>query len=664
MQPLTVAAAPTAGKAILLSLLEGAPDVFSTPLWHDNVSAALCTHSPAPEAIPQELAWGIYGNNLHLTRFRNFLQHTEYSRLESVSLQKFYIFHLSNSEQKKVPCEFDFYAMDKKLASRIWHMENFTEQSIFSAIFSSLCEQFHTNTDSYKFACSMPFNDFCDYEKIIRTFPDGKIIYIDRDITDALGSAILRKTKLIDSDFSTELRNEALHGNQAFLFELASRSKHVDDLQKIYPNNIFKIDFRELILNTKITIKKICQWMNIEFTNDMLKATFCGQVIDDNATGIIHDDIRKLLTSAEYSNLCSYVDEFNNSKIPNNISFNFNIIAEKNMKKKLLNIWRRICGTSHLLNEIEQLKRSIHGGSSPADELAYKINCNLLQMAATPQKYHFQLYPSDNSLCLYRGENGLSFSPDEGNQSLPEIFIITLPKSGTYFWGKILQECGYQDIEISAAEHIIADYRSKTLQQKLDNTSEYNILIPFNLQVSLLKKGQYLHGHLPFKCISDLKDRNFFITTRDLRVSIISWLRFCQKRRIYSGTSWYTLGLTEEAVFTLIKSQSIQEIIKNAEDNAEWVSAFPERVLRYEALSDPASKEFAHVVDTLGQLTGLAPDVITAAISRAQGTKTMTYSGSPSSTAGIWSERIEKVFCELKLDLLNEKLGYSREWKK
>ena len=62
--PITICAAPTAGKAVLLALLEGNPSVFSTPLWHDNVSAALCKFVPLAQRVPNGLAEGIYGNNL------------------------------------------------------------------------------------------------------------------------------------------------------------------------------------------------------------------------------------------------------------------------------------------------------------------------------------------------------------------------------------------------------------------------------------------------------------------------------------------------------------------------------------------------------------------------------------------------------------------------
>lgn len=335
------------------------------------------------------------------------------------------------------------------------------------------------------------------------------------------------------------------------------------------------------------------------------------------------------------------------------------------MKKYILNLLRRACGTAHLINEIEQLKSILHEKNLSAEQLLYQINCNILQSLTKAETYQFYLRSWEKPLTLYASKQGLSFSAREGNECLPEIVIVTLPKSGTYFWGKILHECGYQDIEIHGHEHSIADFRSLTLQEKLDSfPEEYAHWLPFHLQLSLLHKGQYLIGHMPFNCLAHLKEKNFFITVRDLRATVVSSLRFGQRKRCHANASWYNLGATEEGVFTLLKSPDARDIIFHAEEIGKWVSAFPDRVLRYEALGTPGSKEFAHVVETLSSLTGLGAETVDSAINRARGASTVTYSGKPSSTQGIWSERIEEAFCAHKLDLLNEKLGYSREWKK
>ncbi len=313
--PLTVCAAPTAGKAILLALLEGNPFCFSTPLWHDNVAAALSKFVPLKERVPKGVAEGIYGNNLQLKYFRDLLTSTEWSRLESVSLQQFYIFHLSNNEQIRLPISFDFYSMDKNLAKTIWNMENYNKENIFSAIFDALHIAIAPKENKKpRYALTMPYNDFCDYEKLLVSFPQGRIIYIDRDISDALGSAILRRAKLLKSSFATECRKEFLEGDKNFFFELVSRTENIQKLCASHPDKILIVKFEELILETEKTMRAICNWLSIPFTKDMCCATFQGKIIDARATGSIQDDMQKLLTHKEISLLHRYINYFKTTK--------------------------------------------------------------------------------------------------------------------------------------------------------------------------------------------------------------------------------------------------------------------------------------------------------------------------------------------------------------
>lgn len=248
--------------------------------------------------------------------------------------------------------------------------------------------------------------------------------------------------------------------------------------------------------------------------------------------------------------------------------------------------------------------------------------------------------------------------------NLPGLFIVTLPKSGTYFWGKILQECGYEDIEIHADGHCFSDYRGHTIREKLDNFTDYTVQMPFFLQTQLIERGQYLLGHLPYFCAEFIKNEIFIVTVRDLRTVFVSFLRFAQRRRHYANTAWYSLGCTEEALYTFICSPEARELIGPATELCRWVENYPEHVLRFEDLSQPESDGYCKIVDYLGRQTSLGPTAVAAAIERARGTETKTWSGKLSVVEDFWSERIENQFKLLGADVLNERLGYNRVWKK
>lgn len=301
---------------------------------------------------------------------------------------------------------------------------------------------------------------------------------------------------------------------------------------------------------------------------------------------------------------------------------------------------------------------------------------NMCQLHSSKQKIFLKVNGGEKVIALYRRGGNLNFCPPKSEQmpiasvamnnapNLPRLFITTLPKSGTYFWGRILQECGYEDTEIHADGTCFMDYRRRTAEEKPAYFKEDTIKISFALQVQLIDHGQYLLGHLPFYCVEFIKDENFIVTVRDLRTVFISLLRFAQLRLPYAHTIWHSLGCTEEALYTFICSPEAQELIVAATELCCWVQNYPEHVLRFEDLSQPKTDGYAKIVNYLGQQTGLDSTTVTAAIERARGAETKTWSGKLSVLEDFWSERIEEQFRLLGADVLNEQLGYDKDWKK
>ena len=360
------------------------------------------------------------------------------------------------------------------------------------------------------------------------------------------------------------------------------------------------------------------------------------------------------------------------------------------MKAAIINVIRKICGTKSLSENLAKeneclkselkdlkaaLKAEFEGLKSEMCSQRDDLFFNMCQLHSGKQKV-FLSNGGEKVIALYNRGGKLNFCPSKNevadiasgemktSQNLPRLFIVTLPKSGTYFWGRILQECGYEDIEIHADGTCFSDYRGHTIKEKLDMFTDYTVKMPFSLQTQLIESGQYLLGHLPFYCVEFIKDEKFIVTVRDLRTVFISLLRFAQRRLPYAHTAWYSLGCTEEALYTFICSPEGQELIVAATELCRWVQNYPEHVLRFEDLSQPETDGYAKIVNYLGQQTGLDSTTVTAAIERARGTETKTWSGKLSVLEDFWSERIEEQFRLLGADVLNEQLGYDRDWKK
>jgi hypothetical protein len=313
MLPLTICSAPTAGKSVLAALLEGHENVFSTPLWHDQVSVALVQYSDWDAGVDHTLADGIYGTDLRIKYLRHILAtETEWWGLEIVGRQGFYIFHLSGIEMLRIPIILDFYSMDRNVADVVWRMDTCAAPQVFSAIFTSLRSSLTSvKAGNERYAVSLAPNEFSDYRLLMNTYPGGKVIYIDRDPFDAIGSTIYRRSQLLGTKFKDELNKEFI-GNNDLMHEIVHRKESVQKLQIVYPENLLCIDFSELILDTERTMHKVCKFLNILFTPQIVKATFQGRIIDERATGKIQDDMRSILSENEQSALSEYIERFRN----------------------------------------------------------------------------------------------------------------------------------------------------------------------------------------------------------------------------------------------------------------------------------------------------------------------------------------------------------------
>lgn len=323
------------------------------------------------------------------------------------------------------------------------------------------------------------------------------------------------------------------------------------------------------------------------------------------------------------------------------------------MKRFILNIVRRICGTQKISDELNQLK-----------DLMRAVNHNLLQLGIDSET----IYINDGNKVfpLYRDHGKFSFMPHSLRKSdsvLPGIIVVTLPKSGTHLWMKILEECGFVLTEIEGCATHIADLRGVSF----DGYYQSNITpinMPLYLQIQCLKNGDILPGHIDFSCAEYVQGHPFLISKRDFRTTAVSYLRHCQcYKNLYSETPWYSLGATEEALFHFLHSEVFAGHMHMCREIIKWDQAFPDHVVRYEDVQQPGSAEYAGVVEKLSRITGLDADSVSAAIERARGTRTFTYSGKKSSLDGIWSDRVEARFQELQGHILNEQLGYSRDWR-
>lgn len=333
------------------------------------------------------------------------------------------------------------------------------------------------------------------------------------------------------------------------------------------------------------------------------------------------------------------------------------------MKKYVLDIVRRICGTKQICDDLAKIRTQLEALSKGV----HAVRNNMIQLSLPSET--IWLDDGNKTFPMYRGEDGkLFFTPPEHAsvqaRERGNIFFVTLPKSGTHFWMKILEECGYIKTDADNVWTICVDIRNipseKFFQTPL---TEIYVEFPFYLHTQCLRPKEFILGHTNFSCSKYIHEEKFLICVREFRTTIVSLLRFVQRMIDYRDAPWYSLGPTEEALYLFVQSSTFEWQINMCKEIIKWIQAFPDRVVRFEALDQPGSAEYADVVEKLCRVTELDADTVAAAIERARGAKTLTYTGKKSSLDGIWSERIEERFRAMQCHILNEQMGYSRDWK-
>lgn len=114
---------------------------------------------------------------------------------------------------------------------------------------------------------------------IVDWFPQAKIVHILRDPRAILASQLNKKNKAIGFEETLPLKSNnflynliiMMHVTITWLYAVRLHRQYI----KQYPQNYLLLKFEDLISQPEINVRKLCQFLNIEFDNNMLEP---GQV--------------------------------------------------------------------------------------------------------------------------------------------------------------------------------------------------------------------------------------------------------------------------------------------------------------------------------------------------------------------------------------------------
>jgi len=288
IHPITVCAPPTSGKVVLTALLEGHPDIFSFTSWHDNIAPGLGYFSFTPEE-------DFWERDFVLRRLRNIQlvlwRCTDWAMLEYFARRKSVSYSVAFSKILYLPFDFDFYDFTRDVVDGFVAHEQLDARMIFSIIFTALFQRMYPGAALPRYAVSEGIASFYRFPLLAELYPEGRIIYIARDIEAAYYSTLSRWALMAGRSFTEQLQAVL---RITYRVDKIKRCYQADAAAKAMaaerPDMVFLITFEELILNTESVMRKLCAWLGVEYLPCLRQATWFGKLIDPAVIGVIHDD--------------------------------------------------------------------------------------------------------------------------------------------------------------------------------------------------------------------------------------------------------------------------------------------------------------------------------------------------------------------------------------
>ena len=337
------------------------------------------------------------------------------------------------------------------------------------------------------------------------------------------------------------------------------------------------------------------------------------------------------------------------------------------MIKWMLNLLRRACGTRYLLEDTRYLHEQITALHEKIDIYHRAMFANQISLANAQGGTRDLSTPWSNRkhVILHNTEAGrLCFELEASGSGEPAI-VCSIPKAGTYYVAAALDYMGYKRLNIGGSgEYTLNDYRYVAAPSSYAETNGFSAMIrwdlPFTIQAKLVRPGQYSLNHrwgeqLRLACESG----KIIFIVRDLRHIIVSATRMKHRKDFADFQEAYC---TPGNVIETILQDAV--IFSSALTIADLMHEPNACLVRFEELASGDRGKMEPSVQALSRATGLDAEQVFAAVLQASNSKerSWSYTGQHSTLDGKWTREVEAAFAAKGGDILNERLGYPREY--
>lgn len=244
------------------------------------------------------------------------------------------------------------------------------------------------------------------------------------------------------------------------------------------------------------------------------------------------------------------------------------------------------------------------------------------------------------------------------------VFIVSIPKAGTYLAAEVMEALGVQSTKLHVDDGWVSDFRQYRKGTKM---WKYQFEMPVEDALALVQPGQFAVGHIPCseQVWSALEGFSRVFIFRELRHAFMSWGRFviAEDMDERAAEAAQTIPEGPERVRWALNLKSSEWLVSTCRDMVAWRRAPGVLPIRFEDLvGDNGSDAQDRVINALARHLRLPFDEDARRAARAcVGAETLTWSGSRSVLGFHWDGRLEEWFQSVGGPELNISLGYAEE---
>jgi len=270
-------------------------------------------------------------------------------------------------------------------------------------------------------------------------------------------------------------------------------------------------------------------------------------------------------------------------------------------------------------------------------------------MLKVTRKFNYDLiYDSleGKNLPIYKSNSGPCLKTDICEEIDFPVFIVSIPKTGTYLTAEILKNLGIPFAGVHISPIGIVDHRFASAEQIKKNPETLNAPMSLNISCSLIRNGQFCVGHIPYSYKEDLLKFKKIVTYRnEVRNMVVSLTRYYGsiKSKI-PGTSEESLAefnklkMSEEKIEMCLKLWG-NNISSLTRDMKPWQKNKDCLRISFESLTEEKSViKIANFLDL-----DVSPERAKEILDIATSTETPSSTGEHSDYRKYWSDSLDKL---------------------